>query len=152
MDRHVVCDRGAGANDSGGNRSGEYRFHAQRGQRGGRGPTTGVIAAGDEVSAAIAAVFSAHGQGFQALSTQAAAFHTQLLQVLNAGAGSSASGEAANVAAFTANPAQTIQQDLQSLAVFSPVKDLTVRPLFGTRANGAARTGQAGERLAGLGL
>jgi PE family len=114
--------------------------------------TTGVIAAGHEVSAAIAAVFSAHGQGFQALSPQAAAFHTQLLQVLNAGAGSSASGEAANVAAFTANPAQTIQQDLQSLAVFSPVKDLTVRPLFGTTANGAARSGQAGERLACLGL
>ena len=71
-----------------------------------------------------------------------------LLQVLNAGAGSSASGEAANVAAFTANPAQTIQQDLQSLAVFSPVKDLTVRPLFGTGANGAARS--AGRRATGL--
>jgi len=37
--------------------------------------TTGVLAAAeDEVSAAIAALFSAHGQGFQALSTQAAAF------------------------------------------------------------------------------
>jgi PE family len=38
--------------------------------------TAGVLAAAeDEVSAAIAAVFSAHGQGFQALSAQAAAFH-----------------------------------------------------------------------------
>jgi triacylglycerol lipase len=38
--------------------------------------TTGMLAAAeDEVSAAIAAVFSAHGQGFQALSAQAAAFH-----------------------------------------------------------------------------
>jgi hypothetical protein len=38
--------------------------------------TTGVLAAADdEVSAAIAAVFSAHGQGFQALSAQAAALH-----------------------------------------------------------------------------
>ena len=37
--------------------------------------TTRVITAGeDEVSAAIAALFSAHGQGFQALSAQAAAF------------------------------------------------------------------------------
>ncbi len=39
--------------------------------------TTGVLAAAeDEVSAAIAALFSAHGQGFQALSAQAAAFHS----------------------------------------------------------------------------
>jgi hypothetical protein len=38
-------------------------------------PTTGiVVAAEDEVSAAIAAVFSVQGKGFQALSAQAAAF------------------------------------------------------------------------------
>ena len=75
--------------------------------------TTGVLAAAeDEVSAAIAAVFSAHGQGFQALSAQAAAFHDQFVQALTAGAGSYVGAEAANVAAFTANPAQTIQQDL----------------------------------------
>src|ERR1700758_1213667 len=79
-------------------------------------PTTGVLAAAeDEVSAAIAAVFSAHGQGFQALGTQAAAFHDQFVQALTAGAGSYGSAEAANVAAFTANPAQTIQQDLLGL-------------------------------------
>ena len=75
--------------------------------------TTGVLAAAeDEVSAAIAAVFSAHGQGFQALSAQAAAFHDQFVQALTAGAGSYASAEAANVAAFAANPAQTMEQDL----------------------------------------
>ena len=34
-----------------------------------------VAAAGDEVSAAIASLFSGHGQQFQALSAQAAAFH-----------------------------------------------------------------------------
>jgi hypothetical protein len=66
--------------------------------------TTGVLAAAeDEVSAAIAAVFSAHGQGFQALSAQAAAFHDQFVQALTAGAGSYLSTEAANayvVAAF----------------------------------------------------
>jgi PE family protein len=51
-------------------------------------PTTGVLAAaGDEVSAAIAAVFSAHGQGFQALGAQAAVFHEQFVQALTAGAG-----------------------------------------------------------------
>src|SRR6516225_8662301 len=78
--------------------------------------TTGVLAAAeDEVSAAIAALFSAHGQGFQALSVRAAAFHDQFVQALTAGAGSYASAEAANVAAITANPAQTIAQDLLNL-------------------------------------
>ena len=71
-------------------------------------PTTGMLAAAeDEVSAAIAALFSAHGQGFQALSAQAAAFHDQFVQALTASAGSYASAEAANAAAFMANPAQT---------------------------------------------
>ncbi len=57
--------------------------------------TTGMLAAAeDEVSAAIAALFSAHGQGFQALGAQAAAFHAQFVQALNAGAGSYASAEA----------------------------------------------------------
>ena len=46
--------------------------------------TTGMLAAAeDEVSAAIAALFSAHGQGFQALGAQAAAFHAQFVQALN---------------------------------------------------------------------
>jgi len=59
--------------------------------------TTGVLsAAEDEVSAAIAALFSAHGQGFQALSAQAAAFHDQFVQALTAGAGSYVGAEAAN--------------------------------------------------------
>src|ERR1700739_4600581 len=63
--------------------------------------TTGVLAAAeDEVSAAIAALFSAHGQGFQALSAQAAAFHDQFVETLTAGAASYVSAEAANVAAF----------------------------------------------------
>ena len=43
--------------------------------------TTRVIAAArDEVSAAIASLFSGHGQQFQALSAQAAAFHSQFVQ------------------------------------------------------------------------
>src|ERR1700758_5536299 len=65
--------------------------------------TTGMLAAAeDEVSAAIAAVFSAHGQGFQALSAQAAAFHDQFVQALTAGAGSYLSTEAANASAVAA--------------------------------------------------
>src|SRR5246127_5118918 len=75
--------------------------------------TTGVLAAAeDEVSAAIAALFSAHGQGFQALGAQAAAFQDRFVQALSAGAASYVSAEATNVAAFGANPAQTIGQDL----------------------------------------
>src|SRR6516162_19304 len=66
--------------------------------------TTGVLsAAEDEVSAAIAALFSAHGQGFQALSAQAAAFHEQFVQALTAGAGSYVSAEAANAYAVAAS-------------------------------------------------
>ena len=64
-------------------------------------PTTGVLAAAeDEVSAAIAALFSAHSQGFQAVSAQAAAFHAQFVQTLKSSAGSYASAEAANLAAL----------------------------------------------------
>jgi hypothetical protein len=48
--------------------------------------TTEVLpAALDEVSAEIAALFDAHGQAFQAASAQAAAFHEQFVQLINAG-------------------------------------------------------------------
>lgn len=51
--------------------------------------TTAVLAAGaDEVSVAIATLFGAHGQAYQALSAQAAKFHAQFVQTL-AAAGSS---------------------------------------------------------------
>ena len=59
-------------------------------------PTTGImVAAEDEVSAAIAAVFSAHGQRFQALSAQAAAFHAEFAQALNGAVGAYSAAEAA---------------------------------------------------------
>src|SRR6516225_7306885 len=106
--------------------------------------TTGMLAAAeDEVSAAIAAVFSAHGRGFQALGAQAAAVHEQFVLALTAGAGSYVGAEAANVAAFTANPAQSIQQDLLSL-INAPFVALTARPPIGNGANGAPGSGQAG--------
>jgi len=61
-------------------------------------PTTGIAAAGqDEVSAAIAELFSAEGQAYQALSAEASAFHEQFVQTLNAGAASYVGTEAANV-------------------------------------------------------
>lgn len=65
------------------------------------GPTTSVLAAGaDEVSAAIAQLFGAHGQEFQAISAQAAAFHDEFVGLLNAGAGAYASAEAAGTQAL----------------------------------------------------
>src|ERR1700756_1427225 len=98
--------------------------------------TTAVVAAGaDEVSAGIAAVFGVRGQAYQALSAQAAAFHEQFVQTLTAGARSYASAEAANLAAFTANPAQSIEQDLLN-AINAPTQALLGRPLIGNGANG----------------
>ncbi|WP_066913495.1 PE family protein [Mycobacterium interjectum] len=67
------------------------------------GPTTGVVAAaGDEVSAAIAALFSSHAQQYQALNAQAAAFHCQFTNLLNAGAASYLGTEIANARATAA--------------------------------------------------
>src|ERR1700739_3821033 len=115
-------------------------------------PTTGVRPAAEyEVSAAIAAVFCAHGQGFQALGAQAAAFHDQFVQALSAGAGSYVSAEAANVAAFMANPAQTIQQDRLDV-INGPFLTLTGRPLVGNGANGGpGQNGAPGGWLLGDG-
>ncbi|WP_234826346.1 PE family protein, partial [Mycobacterium tuberculosis] len=60
------------------------------------GPTTELLAAGaDEVSAAIASLFAAHGQAYQAVSAQMSAFHAQFVQTFTAGAGAYASAEAA---------------------------------------------------------
>src|SRR5258707_9642176 len=76
------------------------------------GPTLGVLPAGaDEVSAAIAALFDAHGQAYQALSAQAALFHDQFVQILN-GAGSAYAAAEANAVRLMANavsaPAQAV--------------------------------------------
>src|SRR5271156_1792184 len=83
--------------------------------------TVMLAAAQDEVSAAIAALFSSHGQGYQALSAQAEAFHDQFVQALTAGAGTYAATEAAN-----ANPLQTLEQDLLG-AINAPTQALLGR-------------------------
>src|SRR6516162_9181284 len=65
-------------------------------------PTTGILAAAeDEVSAAIAAVFSAHGEGFQALGAQAAAFHEEFAAALACAGNAYAAAEAANASAIS---------------------------------------------------
>jgi hypothetical protein len=62
-------------------------------------PTTAVVAAaGDEVSAAIASLFSSHGQAQQALSAEAAVFHTQFMQAMTRAADAYTGAEAANAA------------------------------------------------------
>ncbi len=102
-------------------------------------PTTAVLpAAADEVSAAIAALFSGHAQGYQALGVRAATFHAQFVRALNAAAGSYASAEAAN-----AGPLQAVQQELLN-AVNAPTLALLGRPLIGNGANGLPGTGQNG--------
>lgn len=69
-------------------------------------PTTGLLAAAeDEVSAAIAELFSAHGEGYQALSAQVARFHTEFVQTLTNASGAYAAAEAASAA-----PLQTFEQ------------------------------------------
>ncbi|BDB44457.1 MULTISPECIES: PE family protein [Mycobacterium] len=76
------------------------------------GATTAVLPAGaDEVSAAVAELFGAHGQAFQEVSARAAQFHDQFVQTLRSGAGAYASAEAASVAALAAagTPAQQLQ-------------------------------------------
>jgi len=60
--------------------------------------TTSVIAAAeDEVSAAIASLFSSHAQQFQALGAEAAAFHDEFVSALSGAANSYATAEAANL-------------------------------------------------------
>ncbi len=97
--------------------------------------TTQLLAAGaDEVSAAIAALFGAHGQAYQALSGQAATFHEQFVQALTAGGTSYA---AADYAAAT--PLQPLLD-----AINAPFVAATGRPLIGNGANGAPGTGANG--------
>jgi len=93
------------------------------------GPTTGVMAAaGDEVSAAVAALFGNFGQEYQAINAQAQAFHAQFVNLMNAGAGAYLSAEAANA-----------EQTLAS-AVNAPVQGL----LGGAAAATTSTAGIAG--------
>ncbi|WP_306464329.1 PE family protein [Mycobacterium tuberculosis] len=50
-----------------------------------------LAAAGDEVSAAIAALFGGFGLEYQAISAQVAAYHQRFVQALSTGAGAYAS-------------------------------------------------------------
>jgi hypothetical protein len=69
------------------------------------GPTTGVAAmAADEVSAAVQSVFAEHAAGYQRLSAQVAAFHSQFVSSLKGGAGAYQSAETANARQVGSTP------------------------------------------------
>ncbi|MGB9308924.1 MAG: PE family protein, partial [Mycobacterium sp.] len=90
-------------------------------------PTTGILAAAeDEVSAAIAALFSKHGAEFQSVSAQAAAFHDRFVLALTASKAAYGSSEAAN-----ASPLQAVLN-----VINAPFLAATGRPLIGNGANG----------------
>jgi len=85
--------------------------------------TMGVLAAAeDQVSAAVAAMFSAHGQGYQALSAQAAAFHGQFVATLASSLSAYHTTEAASVNALRS--AVTDAQQRNSPSVTNPVTQI----------------------------
>ncbi|SOJ52764.1 PE family protein PE3 [Mycobacterium simulans] len=83
-------------------------------------PTTAVAAAAaDEVSAAIATLFGAYGQEFQAISARLGALHHQFAQTLAAAESAYAATEAANAAAVRAaiNPPAQASAPMPAAAV-----------------------------------
>src|SRR4051812_7351751 len=103
-----------------------------------------MAAAGDEVSLAIAAYFSQHGEDFQALSAKADAFHQQFEQALKGGGNSYAATEAANASPLQSAPLQSV--------LGAPAQTPSNRSLIGSRADGTVpRVGGAGGALLGSG-
>ncbi|SPM32199.1 PE family protein [Mycobacterium terramassiliense] len=115
------------------------------------GPTTGVAgAAADEVSTAVASLFSEYGDEYQALLAKAAAFHDQFTQNL-------ATGGAAYVGTEAANAAQMMEAAIRApgAAINGTFAAATGRPLIGNGANGTSgvqgTAGGAGGWLLGNG-
>ncbi|WP_191499176.1 PE domain-containing protein [Mycobacterium simulans] len=100
--------------------------------------STLMTAAADEVSAAIASLFSGYGQEYQAISARAAALHEQFVQALSNASGAYAAAEAAN-----ATPLQPLVDNILGV-INAPTNFLLGRPLIGNGTNGIPGTGQAG--------
>ena len=99
-----------------------------------------MLAAGaDEVSAALANLFSEHAQAYQALSAEAALFHQHFTQHMNAAGTMYAGAEAVN-----ASPMQNMLE-----AITAPVQAATGRPLIGNGTNGTPGTGRRGRQAGG---
>lgn len=85
-------------------------------------PTTGLAAAAaDEVSTALATLFGAYGQQFQAISAQVAAFHNEFTQRLAAAANAFVNAEATNTSAL-------VQEATAGL--FKPTSPPVLPPMF----------------------
>lgn len=121
------------------------------------GSTTNLVtAAGDEVSAAIASLFSVHSQEYRAYSAQAAAFQEQFALALSAGAGAYGVAEAAaNESLLQVLEEEALQDGL--FIINLPTNLLLGRPLIGngysgaTNAQGVGTPGGAGGLLIGSG-
>jgi hypothetical protein len=116
--------------------------------------TTQVAAAAqDEVSAAIAGAFGSYGQQYQALITQAGQFHDRFVGLLNAGAGSYASTEAANMSTLNGvNAAQDVPGFLNvpeaiAKGIGEPIVDLIPEPAINDLHNATTEVGTFFERL-----
>ncbi|OBK26076.1 PE domain-containing protein [Mycobacterium asiaticum] len=97
-----------------------------------------IAAASDEVSTAIASLFSGYAQEYQTLSAQVAGLQDQFAQALRAAGGAYAAAETANLGAL-----QPVADQILG-AINAPTNLLLGRPLIGDGANGVAGTGQAG--------
>ncbi|MCW2664029.1 MAG: hypothetical protein JWP83_5181 [Mycobacterium sp.] len=102
-------------------------------------PTTALLpAAGDEVSGAIASLFSSYAKAYQSLNARAATFHQRFVQALHGAGNSYAAAEAAN-----ASPLQTLERDVLGL-INAPTNAVLGRPLIGNGTDGTPGTGQNG--------
>lgn len=102
-------------------------------------PTRALVpAAGDEVSAAVASLFSFHAEEYHTLTARAVVFHEQFTQALSGASGAYAAAEAAN-----ASPLQPLAENILDV-INAPTNVLLGRPLIGNGTNGTPGTGQAG--------
>lgn len=101
-------------------------------------PTVALVpAAGDEVSAGVAHLFSRYAEDFQGLAGRATAFHENFAQHLTAGAHSYASAEAINVSyllwlvenAGLYTAVRTLFEMLQSNSIFFQILQSVLEPL-----------------------
>ena len=129
--------------------------------------TTGVLpAAFDEVSAAIAALFGAHGQTYQALGAQALTFQERFVRLLGDGASMYATAEANIVQALTSaapGSAQaivpaTVLQSIEAAAAdpphinLGPLNTGTLNLGLGNIGSGNIGLGNNGDNNVGIGL
>lgn len=95
-------------------------------------PTTGIAAAArDEVSAAVAAVFSSHGRTFQSLCTQAVAFNEKFTGTLVSALSSYVSTETTAIEGFLTNPLDTAAR------AFAPLNPRTAASTIGLVMGGS---------------